>query len=202
MLINASSFDWSEKSRPTTSGRVEARDQQYCAPEVAELEQRNESSDIWGLGCVYLEMYSVLHGYSRKSIKEYFINHGSQSSWYQRNKEALKSWLSRLSEKASKENGQRQRTLSASWLGYRVAETYPLNLIQRMLSFHKYKRPTSEELVKEMFSLSGVSRKVRRTFCGRCCINEYNKCTESPEDESDESDEEDWTLITETDFNF
>jgi serine/threonine protein kinase len=49
-------LDWSKDSGATTSGHPGPTSVNYIAPEVAEHEDRNESSDIWSLGCVFLEM--------------------------------------------------------------------------------------------------------------------------------------------------
>jgi len=48
--------DWSEQSRSTTTGRSGAYTLGYAAPEVVLHEPRNSSSDIWSLGCIYLDM--------------------------------------------------------------------------------------------------------------------------------------------------
>jgi serine/threonine protein kinase len=48
--------DWSDRSRSTTIGKSGAYTPGYAAPEVVMCEPRNTSSDIWSLGCVYLDM--------------------------------------------------------------------------------------------------------------------------------------------------
>jgi len=48
--------DWSGESRSTTGGQPGAFSIHYAAPEVAAYEPRNTSSDIWSLGCVFLDM--------------------------------------------------------------------------------------------------------------------------------------------------
>ena len=52
----------------TTSG-VATLSSQYCAPEVAAFAIRNESSDIWSLGCVFFEMVAVLKGWKIVELK-------------------------------------------------------------------------------------------------------------------------------------
>lgn len=44
----------------TTTGRPGAHTPRYCAPEVANHERRNRKSDVFSLGCVYLEILAVL----------------------------------------------------------------------------------------------------------------------------------------------
>lgn len=48
--------DWSELTRGTTSGPTGPYTPRFAAPEVIQEKDRNESSDVWSLGCVYLEM--------------------------------------------------------------------------------------------------------------------------------------------------
>lgn len=48
--------DWTGKGRSTTIGSAGAFSPEYAAPEVVEQEARNSSSDMWSLGCVYLDM--------------------------------------------------------------------------------------------------------------------------------------------------
>lgn len=45
----------------TTTGRPDQFTRKYCAPEVAEFEDRNRKSDIFSLGCVFLEMFAILY---------------------------------------------------------------------------------------------------------------------------------------------
>jgi serine/threonine protein kinase len=49
-------LDWTDRSRATTTGDPGPISINYAAPEVVDREQRSESSDIWSLGCVFLEM--------------------------------------------------------------------------------------------------------------------------------------------------
>jgi serine/threonine protein kinase len=48
--------DWTQKGRSTTTGAAGAFSPEYAAPEVVEQQPRNSSSDIWSLGCVFLDM--------------------------------------------------------------------------------------------------------------------------------------------------
>ncbi|KAF2035712.1 kinase-like protein, partial [Setomelanomma holmii] len=53
------SLDWENLTRSTTTADS-AKTWTYCAPEVANQQKRNSSSDIWSLGCVFLEMLTTL----------------------------------------------------------------------------------------------------------------------------------------------
>lgn len=46
-------LDWSDRSGGTTGGTTGPFTPRFTAPEVFKCERRNESSDIWSLGCVY-----------------------------------------------------------------------------------------------------------------------------------------------------
>lgn len=48
--------DWTGKSKSITTGVVDGLTHEYAAPEVLEAEPRGSSSDVWSLGCVFLDM--------------------------------------------------------------------------------------------------------------------------------------------------
>ncbi|KAF2464471.1 kinase-like protein [Lindgomyces ingoldianus] len=53
------SYDASQQNT-TTTGKPEALTMRYCAPEVANWEKRNRKSDVFSLGCVFIEILAVL----------------------------------------------------------------------------------------------------------------------------------------------
>jgi serine/threonine protein kinase len=55
------SYDFADTGQSTTTGPVQGLTRRYCAPEVAEGRGRNSSSDIFSLGCVYLEIVDSLY---------------------------------------------------------------------------------------------------------------------------------------------
>ncbi|GAB7357318.1 hypothetical protein MBLNU459_g8278t1 [Dothideomycetes sp. NU459] len=61
------SKDWEGREEGTTSGTIQGMTERYCAPEIKFARDRNETSDVFSLGCVFLEMLTVL---SRASIDE------------------------------------------------------------------------------------------------------------------------------------
>lgn len=48
--------DWRMLKKSTTTGEIGPVTHAYIAPEVAFHDSRNSSSDIWSLGCVFLDM--------------------------------------------------------------------------------------------------------------------------------------------------
>ena len=54
------SYDYADIGRSTTSGNPQGFTRRYCAPEVAKGESRNSKSDIFSLGCVFIEICLAL----------------------------------------------------------------------------------------------------------------------------------------------
>ncbi|KAF2008101.1 kinase-like protein [Amniculicola lignicola CBS 123094] len=54
------SFDFSERDRSTTTGNPNAFTRRYCSPEVANWDNRNSKSDVFSLGCVFVEILDAL----------------------------------------------------------------------------------------------------------------------------------------------
>ncbi|KAI9774565.1 MAG: hypothetical protein M1840_002814 [Geoglossum simile] len=88
--------DWSEQSRSTTVGRTGAYTPGYAAPEVVDQERRSSSADIWSLGCVYLDIATVLRGETMASKSSFFSENGTGGANPRSNPEALELWLARL----------------------------------------------------------------------------------------------------------
>ncbi|OCL13410.1 kinase-like protein, partial [Glonium stellatum] len=81
-------LDWNESGQ-TTTNQEQRKSPKYCAPETTEGESRNSKADIWSLGCVYLEIVTVLKGQSRRNMKEFFISNGSRSEFFRLNQDAV-----------------------------------------------------------------------------------------------------------------
>ena len=54
------SFDFHQNNQSTTTGTPQSYTKKYCAPEVADWGNRNSKSDIFSLGCVYIEMLAAI----------------------------------------------------------------------------------------------------------------------------------------------
>ncbi|KAF2823145.1 kinase-like protein [Ophiobolus disseminans] len=54
------SFDFTGFSRSTTDGKPDAFTKRYSSPELSAETARNRKSDIWALGCVFIEILSAL----------------------------------------------------------------------------------------------------------------------------------------------
>ena len=115
--------------------------EQYCAPEVADWQDRRTSSDIFSLGGVFLEMVTRLNNESIDSLRNY-LKEGNEfsSSAYCKSIERIRKWNSLLSGRPG-----------------RKADRLPCDWVNACLEADEKKRPTAhrlEELIEE--SASGV----------------------------------------------
>jgi serine/threonine protein kinase len=63
-------LDASEQQGTTTTGLSESFTMRYCAPEVANHEPRNRKSDVFSLGCVFMEMMVLLDPLTRLDTQD------------------------------------------------------------------------------------------------------------------------------------
>ncbi|KAF2819070.1 kinase-like protein [Ophiobolus disseminans] len=54
------SYDYGDASQSATTGIVGGHTKRYCAPEVAQGASRNIKSDVFSLGCVYIEIIAAM----------------------------------------------------------------------------------------------------------------------------------------------
>ncbi|CAI6337009.1 unnamed protein product [Periconia digitata] len=140
------SLDFTDASGSTTTGMT-WKTPRYCAPEVAEYEPRNTSSDIWSLGVVFLEMAAALKGNTLQDMDEFFRQHGSQQTYIRTNMAALPRFVAMLEG-----TGESSDNVAFTW-------------IQQML-FAEYKsRLTASSLVASIIESKSVG------FCGICCAS-------------------------------
>lgn len=85
---------WENLTRTTTtadSGKTVI----YAAPEVVRVERINTAADMWSLGCVFLEMVTVLKGKAVQDMRNYFREQSDSSSFHD-NAESISVWADRL----------------------------------------------------------------------------------------------------------
>ncbi|KAL8673301.1 MAG: hypothetical protein Q9168_002263 [Polycauliona sp. 1 TL-2023] len=92
-------ISWKTLGKGTTTGEHGPISRDYAAPEVMDSDSRNISADVWSLGCVYLEMITVLKGETIVAKSAYFLSSGTCSTFYCRNQDAMKGWMKRLESK-------------------------------------------------------------------------------------------------------
>ncbi|KAI1814436.1 kinase-like domain-containing protein [Poronia punctata] len=85
--------------RLTTNGVPRDGTPRYWAPEVEDGADRNTASDVWSLGCVFLEMTTILFGYTHYDLLTFFSKNGTEN--YTRislNEEAIRLWIKYLGD--------------------------------------------------------------------------------------------------------
>jgi serine/threonine protein kinase len=155
------SLDWESLSRSTTTTDT-AKTPLYCAPEVANYQPRNCSSDIWSLGCVFLEMTTILKLQKIADMHAYFEERSGSYRYYSNIENALK-WMEQL------------RLLGLE------GDNAPLSWITKMLDLNPSSRPTAFGLVSEISGRCAGDMAITVSFCGSCCKDEVES---SPASES------------------
>ena len=146
------SFDFTNADSSTTVSMVNGMTSRYCAPEVAALEPRNTSSDIWSLGVVFLEMITVLKGKAVEFVYEFLELHGTRLKTVRTNRAALVELMAELQEIES------------------MADNRALEWVQQMLSVEQQLRQTAAALVASIIA-AGEAGDGNRPFCGICCTS-------------------------------
>jgi serine/threonine protein kinase len=94
-------LDFTDKDGSTTVSMVNGMTPRYCAPEVANYEPRNTSSDIWSLGVVFLEMTAVLKGRTVEYVYNFLKEHGSRQAFVRTNPTGTDALIIELKETGS-----------------------------------------------------------------------------------------------------
>ncbi|KAI9806739.1 MAG: hypothetical protein M1825_006196 [Sarcosagium campestre] len=144
--------DYSDDDCSTTKGPDVWGTKVYFAPEVADKRPRNTSSDIWSLGCVFLEMMTALKGKTVQTLRKLFDNRG-RSGCYWQNQGLTTQWIYALENEEP------------------IASNEPLKWIRAMLQNDPKSRPKARDLVRE------IVHHAQRVgpgagFCQTCCLGE------------------------------
>jgi serine/threonine protein kinase len=95
-------LDWKDLAQSTTTTDC-GKTPLYAAPEVIQHKKRNSTSDIWSLGCVFLEMVTVLKGKSIAQLREHFTAL-TESPLFFNNHNSIQDWISLLEKLSSIDN--------------------------------------------------------------------------------------------------
>ncbi|KAH6669245.1 kinase-like domain-containing protein [Halenospora varia] len=148
------SLDWADMSRSTTTADS-AKSLLYCAPEVANFEPRNSFSDIWSLGCVFLEMTTILKGKTITQMRQSFKGYPENYRFYT-NISSVNLWIENLYILGSSQ------------------DNCPLKWIKSMLNINQRHRPTAQilsSIITNQTADSDISFNPRM-FCGSCCVGD------------------------------
>jgi serine/threonine protein kinase len=165
------SLDWSERNHSITTGPSVATPR-YAAPEVANQAPRNSSADIWSLGCVFLEMWTVLRGESKQSLELHLSEKGSHSTQYCNNSVGVSTWIEAVARRPGSS-----------------ADNAPVDWIKNMLQREGAKRWTVHQL-EEQIQIHDEDDATPFAYIGRCCSHDedtegsvYSTCDEDMGDD-------------------
>lgn len=151
--------NWENLTRGTTTADS-SKTLIYAAPEVVRVEPRNDSADIWSLGCVFLEMATVLKRKTVRDMRDYFYQQ-SDSYCFHSNSSNFATWISQLRDAAP------------------VTDNVALDWATDMLQTDASERPTAATL------FDGILAECSRCgilFCGPCCEADTDSSTEDEDD--------------------
>jgi hypothetical protein len=146
------SFDFTDRDGSTTISIESGRTWKYCAPEVANDEPRNTSSDIWSLGVVFLEMTAVLKGRTVEYMYDSLKEHGSEQAYVRTNPIGTLALITELKEIGS------------------PTDNAPLGWVQDMFMLPQKLRPTAASLIVSI-TIASQKRDGNTAFCGICCAS-------------------------------
>jgi serine/threonine protein kinase len=95
-------LDWKDLAQSTTTANC-GKTPLYAAPEVIQHKKCNSTSDIWSLGCVFLEMATVLKGKSITQLREHFTARTDNILFFN-NHHSIQDWISLLENISSIDN--------------------------------------------------------------------------------------------------
>ncbi|KAK6444298.1 hypothetical protein FP744_10000546 [Trichoderma asperellum] len=137
------SLDWSETLRTTMFGPA-SHTPMYSAPEITHEDQlRDSSSDIWSLGCVFLEILSVFMGRKVEDIKQFLKTKNQANPTYKKNSIAIQQWIKILESDEGPLLG---------WLG-------------SMLEQNPNSRPNASSLLETLNDHTILAK----SYFGKCC---------------------------------
>lgn len=158
-------FDWTEFESEVTTGPPDSYTRLYVAPEVGLQKPRDRSSDIWSLGCVFLEIATILAGKSLQSKTEFFSSCNASTTAYWRNHEAIGRWVAVM--RAERD----------------VFEAPLFTWIENMTALAPHERSAADELVGDIFSMQEDGHRYRRECCFEDCHSDASSWQSSLPDE-------------------
>jgi serine/threonine protein kinase len=156
-------IDWQDSTAFTTTGPYSVT-REYTAPEVLAGASNSTSTDIWSLGCVFIEMFSVLKGSTVDALRCFLgPQPGVDNSEPQPDRP--REWLDTL-----RAQGDSRDNCIIKW-------------VSAMFEHRPELRPTATMLHDD---IAKESEDQDLAFCGLCCMPESD-----PSEEEHESDGED-----------
>jgi serine/threonine protein kinase len=147
------SYDWSGRNDSITIGPT-SKTPRYCAPEVAESGAKGSAAEIFSLGCVFLEMWTILCDRKLSELAAYMATNGTCMSAYHANITAVFMWCDML----------------ASGHGFDALK--PATWIKSMLQIAPQQRWTVH-MLSECIGEVDLDPEVSVSFIGSCCREDH-----------------------------
>ena len=158
------SLDWENLSRSTTT-KDTAKTPIYCAPEVAHGEKRNTSADIWSLGCVFVEMLTLIKGRTVEEQRQFFKQRKDNLKFYE-NISAIQEWVKELE----------QIDLS------QASDSFIADCILQLLKENPDERMLTLELYNRISRYQDLENGRGHPLCGDCCVSDTCSVSDSGSD--------------------
>lgn len=144
------SLDWKDLAQSTTTADC-GKTPLYAAPEVILHKKRNSSSDIWSLGCVFLEMATVIKGRRISDMRELFTSQAENAIFYN-NQRGISEWISSL-------------------VGSSKVGNAPFSWVSKMLQHDKDYRPRASVIIDLIRDSPTDSKQASCSslYFGKCC---------------------------------
>ena len=139
----------------TTTGRPSAWSPRYAAPEVLNFEPRNRASDVYSLGCIFIEMASAINGHRLSAMKHHWKSNGNTHISFAQNKIATLSWI----------KGDY----------YKPIQRFLKDVSFSMLDDNRLLRPTMEQVVNKLSDTDYEFRFLGTSLFKPCCRESINE---------------------------
>jgi serine/threonine protein kinase len=133
-LSRSFAAQWHSQTEGPTS-----RTPRYCAPEVYHYERRGRSADIFSLGCVLIEIMTVIIGAHPQDFADFRRGEGQDESFHA-NLSKVTSWTDGLVEP----------------VGMCVLDRYTFVLVKKMIEHDPAARPTASALQVESMAYNSI----------------------------------------------
>lgn len=126
----------------------------WCSPEVAADLPRGRASDIFSLGCVFIQMYTTLLRMSLSDFDDFRAQESFDDS-FQSNLPRVRQWISKMRNIRNSAEQEQQRQTQMPIAGS-ISQILPerfLDLAQEMIDEQPERRPKSDEMLNCMEKL-------------------------------------------------
>jgi ankyrin repeat protein len=152
---------WDGLDHGTTQDSMPQKTPMYAAPEIFEDAPRNVSSDVWSLGCVFLEIATVLKGRQTSELHNFLAGYGKQSKVYCKNLDGVLTWLDQLKTRLEI-----------------LESNAPLKWIRSTLERVPSSRPSAQQL-RNSIALSSADSNDPNDYIGVCCVQTQRSTIET-----------------------